>query len=199
MLVDTDYIRASPKLMKLFVNKFLYSASTVNGSPIKVYGEVFLSILFPGLKIQQKFHIIDIPEQNIIIGQDFLLNTSASINLANASITLCNDYKFTLLSTASPPKKLTPINAQILSHNTLISTHNSVEKNSTKESSREKHDSLGQNKETNSDNLLFLIVMIFLQHSHLYQVIPTMSTFRAILVKPIYRLFITATQKIHMI
>lgn len=88
--------------MHLCQNNGLYSATAANGSPIHVHGEIFLPILLPGLDIKQKCHIIKSPQYDVILGRDFLVNTSASINYASASITLCGNYNLDLTTQITP-------------------------------------------------------------------------------------------------
>lgn len=64
---------------------------TADGKPMQIQGTVELSVKIQGLSIPFTFYVLHGLNQNLILGCDFLTETSAQIDMANGFISFCDD------------------------------------------------------------------------------------------------------------
>ena len=89
--------------------------STADGYPLKLSGTVDLTLTIQGLKVPQKFYVVDNLNYNLILGLDFMANTKAYIDFGKNTLSICDD----LVVEHLVPQKLPGNTIRVISNCTI--------------------------------------------------------------------------------
>jgi len=89
--ISLKYYRQLPKSKQLLDSSTPVNLCGANSKPLKVVGKIDLPISLNGLVVHFAFMVIPELVHDVILGQDFLLNTQAVINYATKTVTFMDN------------------------------------------------------------------------------------------------------------